>query len=381
MDKMTENFSQAQDTVQASMEVQASIESRDSNTKYKTRTPTGRMPRQWLVDRCDGTSKYDPESRPPSRMCYVPIPVKWFPDSLEQNCCCETFGRIGCIHPENTRVRRNLFRTAFIINVIGLLCLIVSMFAITDTHFNFLWKTEFTQIWLQLIDGPHTFRDVPVFWAMGLRAIAYENQLTDVNGMASFGDICTMLKEHDKSSRRGERLLQNEGESTLLLMASEPEFACNDCERISRRIVPSLFLSMLSYIPNFTTDILRMYSNYDVNCQKFLASTFSWISLATAIYTWVNYRKRCFDSLSTEPFAVNENFERVDIDSDEVYLVVTYHWRAGLGQICLAVATFLKVIDIVFNIILPTPTITRDYLEQVEYEWKYGPENNHDNDE
>ena len=179
-------------------------------------------------------------------------------------------------------------------------------------------------------------------------------------------------------SRREQRQLQNEGDSTLLLMATgpEPKFDCNNCEQISRRIVPSLFLSMLSYIPNFTTDILRMYSNYDVNCQKFLASTFSWISLATAIYTWVNYRKGCFDSLSTEPFAVNENFDRVDIDSDEAYLVINFAWKAGLGQICLAIATFLKVIDIVFNIILPTPTITRDYLEQVEYEWKYGPENN-----
>jgi hypothetical protein len=253
------------------------------------------------------------------------------------------------------------------------------MFAITDSHYNFLWRTEFTQIWLELIDGPNHIKDVPVFWAVGLRAIAYNNELKNVTGMASFGDICAMLS-NEGQSRREQRQLQNESNSTLLLMTSEPEFECNDCQQISRRIVPSLFLSMLSYIPNFTTDILRMYSNYDVNCQKFLASTFSWISLATAIYTWVNYRKGCFDSLSTQPFAVNENFERVDIDSDETYLIVTYKWRAGLGQICLAIATFLKIIDIVFNIILPTPTITRDYLEQVEYEWKYGPANN-SNDE
>lgn len=347
---------------------------RSSSTKY--RTPTGLMPRQWLTDRCDGTSKYNPESRPPCRICYVPLPVKWFPDLLEQNCLCETLGRTGCIDPENTCVRRNLFRAAFIINVIGLLCLIVSMFAITEDHYNFLWRTEFTKVWLQLIEGPADFVNVPVFWAVGLRAIAFDNTLRDENGMAAFGEICAIL-----NNEREYKQQQQNVDSTLLLVASEPEFQCNHCEEISRRIVPSLFLSMLSYIPNFTTDILRMYSNYDVNCQKFLASTFSWISLATAIYTWVNYRKGCFDSLSTEPFAVNQDFERVDFDSPDVYLVVRYAWQAGLGQICLGVATFLKIVDIVINIVLPTPTITRDYLEQVEYEWKYGHANDDDKDE
>lgn len=248
------------------------------------------------------------------------------------------------------------------------------MFAITTDHYNFLWRVEFSKIWLQLIKGPESFADVPVFWAVGLRAIAFDNELKNVNGLAVFGEICAILNEN----KRQEQVQTTSLDPTLLLMTSEPEFECNNCEEISRRIVPSLFLSMLSYIPNFTTDILRMYSNYDVNCQKFLASTFSWISLATAIYTWVNYRKGCFDSLSTEPFAVNEEFERVSFDSPDMYLIVNYKWKAGLGQICLGVATFLKIIDIVFNLILPTPTITRDYLEQVEYEWKYG---HHDDEE
>lgn len=334
-------------------------------------TPSGRMPRQWLIDRCDGTSKYNPESRPPCRICYVPIPVKYFPDLLEQNCCCEAMGRTGCIDPENTRVRRNLFRVAFIINVIGLLCLIVSMFAIADDRYNFLWRTEFTQVWLQLIEGPTNFKDVPVFWAVGLRAIAYDNELKNANGMAAFGDVCAMLNEEQQQQQQQQT--QQSMDPTLKLVTSEPDFECNNCEEISRRIVPSLFLSMLSYIPNFSTDILRMYSNYDVNCQKFLASTFSWISLATAIYTWVNYRKGCFDSLKMEPFAINQDFERVDIDSDDVFLIVRYRWSAGLGQICLGIATFLKIIDILFNIMVRTPTITRDHLEQVEYERRWGP--------
>lgn len=71
------------------------------------------------------------------------------------------------------------------------------------------------------------------------------------------------------------------------------------------------------------------------------------------------------------------------MESDDVYLVMNYKWRAGVGQICLGVATFLKILDIIFNIMVRAPTITRDYLEQVEYEWKYGPESQlrEDNDE
>lgn len=60
------------------------------------------------------------------------------------------------------------------------------------------------------------------------------------------------------------------------------------------------------------------------------------------------------------------------MDSDDVFLVVYFTWSAGLGQICLALATFLKIVDIVCNIVLPTPTITRDHREQEEYELRYG---------
>jgi hypothetical protein len=62
----------------------------------------------------------------------------------------------------------------------------------------------------------------------------------------------------------------------------------------------------------------------------------------------------------------------VDMNSEDVYMVVRFEWKAGLGQICLLLATLLKVVDIVINIVLPTPTITRNHQEQVDYEWKYG---------
>lgn len=91
-----------------------------------------------------------------------------------------------------------------------------------------------------------------------------------------------------------------------------------------------------------------------------------------SLYTWINYRRGCFDGLNTKPFAVNEDFGKVDVDSEDAFLVVEFAWRAGLGQYCLLVATLLKIVDIIINIVLPTPTITRDHQEQVDYEWRYG---------
>jgi hypothetical protein len=235
-----------------------------SETMYVT--PTGRMPRQWLFDRCDGTSKYNPESRPPSIICWVPFVIKLCPDILEQNCICESVGRRGCIDPENTVRRRRLFLSAFIINVIGLLLLVVTSLSIAVNHFELVWRAGFTSAWLTNDEDPET-KSVAT-WFIGLRAVAYDNRLLNVTELFTFAELCEFQKEYYANI-------------TLLVDANEEEFSCSNCEDISRKIVPTLFLSMLSYIPNFTTDILRMYSNYDVNCQKFLASTFSWISFAT----------------------------------------------------------------------------------------------------
>jgi hypothetical protein len=276
--RQDESTSDHDDGVDAAVVVHHRAKRNGSGTIVQYATPTGRMPRQWLFDRCDGTSKYNPESRPPCQACYVPFVIKWCPDILEQNCICESVGRRGCIDPEHTRKRKRLFLSAFIINVIGLLLLIVASFSMADDHFDLVWRAEFTNVWLVIEkEGPDTIGGRFISWGVGLRAVAYENLLNDTEALYTFAELCEMQRKYT-----GDRmLLEDDATMTMLVDANENKFECNNCEDISRKIVPSLFLSMLSYIPNFTTDILRMYSNYDVNCQKFLASTFSWISLAT----------------------------------------------------------------------------------------------------
>jgi hypothetical protein len=133
-------------------------------------------------------------------------------------------------------------------------------------HFDLVWRAEFTNVWLNIVKGPTSLGNHSISWRIGLRAVAYHNAFSGDEELFSFVEMCQ---------------LQNNQTVVLLMEANPDKFDCSSCEDISRKIVPSLFLSMLSYIPTFMTDVLRMYSNYDVNCQKFKASTFAWISLAT----------------------------------------------------------------------------------------------------
>jgi len=324
---------------------------------------THRMPRQWLRDRVYGKSRIDPDEKPPFRLCTVPPPVIWCPDILEQNLCCERCGRMGCIGEQHRFARRALMWTALVSNIVGLTFMFLSALAISD-DFDILWNFSFTRVFLNVIKSPVGFNE-PAMYKVGLRAIAWQSYRFDRSGIMRFRDLCDAVD--------GSLADLDVVGAFLYAQEREASFDCDACEKTSRRIIPSLFLSMLSYIPNFTTDVLRMWTNYDVNCQKFLATTFSWVSLSTAIYTWVNYRNKCFDSLNTDPFAFDENYEPVDdIDSPDAYVVVEFDWEAGFAQICLAAAALLKIVDIACNFLIQTPTITRDFVEQEEYERSFG---------
>lgn len=102
------------------------------------RTPHGGMPRRWLFDRCDGTSKPQLSKRPPTRICMPPPIIKLAPDIFEQNCLCERIGRIGLriFKAENETARRRLLWICFWTNVVGLLFMILSAFAISRTAFG-----------------------------------------------------------------------------------------------------------------------------------------------------------------------------------------------------------------------------------------------------
>jgi len=89
------------------------------------------------------------------------------------------------------------------------------------------------------------------------------------------------------------------------------------------------------------------------------------LTLPLPCLTFVSYRS------NASHHSWNEQLQEVDPDSGDAYLIVQPRYRPGFGEICLALATLLKIVDIICNIMLPTPSITRSHEEQAEYEWKY----------
>lgn len=112
-----------------------------------------------------------------------------------------------------------------------------------------------------------------------------------------------------------------------------------------------------------------------------------------SLYTLVLYNNKCYKSFYTSDaecqlFAVRNltlyaagehaNLEVILPDDNRtvpegyVYLSLCISWGAGNALICWYTATCLKAVDIVANLMLPTPSITRDKEEQRAYEEAHG---------
>ncbi|KAL3920807.1 MAG: hypothetical protein SGARI_006851 [Bacillariaceae sp.] len=162
----------------------------------------------------------------------------------------------------------------------------------------------------------------------------------------------------------------------------------NFCQEVSNSITATLFISLVMYLPSITTDILRMYPHYDVNCQKIFGGFAAVISLAFAFYTFVVYQFRCFRNMGFgticlsagcgDAFGIDDVCEVVEPDASNGYNCPTNFasfnrlFFAGPGWIALATASGLKIFDMIMNIAIPTPSICWTLEEQQEYEDKYG---------
>jgi hypothetical protein len=73
---------------------------------------------QWLLDRVHGDSKFN-ETKPPCFICYVPLPIKWWPNLMETNAAFEAMGKVGIFHPNNQKARSILIGFGLLSNILG----------------------------------------------------------------------------------------------------------------------------------------------------------------------------------------------------------------------------------------------------------------------
>lgn len=152
----------------------------------------------------------------------------------------------------------------------------------------------------------------------------------------------------------------------------DPE-QCQSCADSSSGLITTLVMSVISVLPTITTDVLRMYPNYDVNCQKFFGTIISTISMLLSILTYYKYTNECFSVFyeGVVPYYLNQTVATGEFFDDEPIVETYFGWTAGPGVICMFVATGLKIIDIIAMLMVPTPQITRDHELQKEYERLY----------
>ncbi|OEU23713.1 hypothetical protein FRACYDRAFT_233889 [Fragilariopsis cylindrus CCMP1102] len=122
---------------------------------------------------------------------------------------------------------------------------------------------------------------------MGLLALGIDNSNTDDDiQLVPFGKFCS-----------------TSGMDKFL----SPQDHCNVCSGISIYIVLALLITTAAYIPTFTSNILRLYNQYDMNCTKTAGGCWSLISILGYITVYYCYNYICSPLLSYNELTYVQN--------------------------------------------------------------------------
>jgi len=88
------------------------------------------------------------------------------------------------------------------------------------------------------------------------------------------------------------------------------------------------------------------------------------------IRIFILFGNQCHSSFREGLYCFDADLQEIDCDGagDDFNISAYFGWQAGPGLTALGVATFAKVLDLLCNIILPTPSITRSMKEQADYD-------------
>lgn len=233
-------------------------------------------------------------------------------------------------------------------------CLAISTeyFVLSKTSFHTLTASELTTA-----DGANEMGSVSKLY-MGLTGIAISSssigqQQIDIG----YNQLCDFTST---ASSDGENV------GAILLNPYECD-SCND-NLMSMNVVISIMISVATFFPTFFSQQLRMYSGYDVNCVKVYLTILGMITILLNLNVILSYYFLCF-----QPSMLEDDGSSTTITTNVITDPITkkqyeYDWNWGWGLIFFVAGTCLKFIDVVCNVIVPTPNVTRDRKEQEIYE-------------
>lgn len=234
----------------------------------------------------------------------------------------------------------------FIANVFACILVSFSCFAISQDY-GLLAKSSFGSIVISEIDDKVQGE---ILLDIGLRGIALDNPFTGVETtVVAFENFCE---------------ISDEGLQRYIDPAN-----CAQCEEQSLTFVLSAILAAVSFVPTFFTDILRMFSGYDVNCQKCFGTLFSLLTVGAALNVAVTWKLFCADGFFKNQIYLDRDGNRLSSPDDpDTFYTFDYQYEWGYGMICLILGAALKTFQVLAHFCIPTPSVTRDLKEQKTYE-------------
>jgi len=224
---------------------------------------------------------------------------------------------------------------------------IYACLAMTE-NFELLTTTSFGRV--EITEVNNVFDEV-IKLDVGLRAVALDNPVTGVGQVVvRFDQFCDL--------------------ATNGLQRYMDPSDCDTCNESSSNMVISVIIAAITFLPSFFTDVTRMYSGYDVNCQKCFATIFAFFTVLLSLNTAFSWIYWCGTSFyeGVIPFDVDGNALPPGTPDEEAFALLNFEWKWGYGIMMLTIGTGLKFIDVFVNLCVKTPTVTRDVREQEIYE-------------
>ena len=233
----------------------------------------------------------------------------------------------------------------FLANLAACMLLAYSCFAISQ-NYTLLSHASFGSLTMRERDGK-----IPgeMYLEIGLRAIALDNPLTGVDQVVlSFDKFC-------QTSQQGLQRYMN------------PE-NCASCYDNSLNFVISTILAVISVLPTFFTDILRMFSGYDTNCSKCFGTFFSLCTVGLVLNVLFTWKFLCGNYFYKNEIYLDSSGNRVYPNDPSRVYTIEYHYTWGWALGAMILAACLKFLQVMAHFCVPTPTVTRDLKEQQIYE-------------
>lgn len=254
----------------------------------------------------------------------------------------ETF-RFICLH------------MGFIANVLAMLATSYACLAISTQYF-FLSKSSLGVI--EVNDTTGNLLSEPAYIFLGARGVGFNDPSMADHPLGQYyvvgyDDLCLVAEE------------------TSAYYYFDPTQDCAACasDYFSMNAVISFLVAIPLFFPTFFSQQLRMYSGYDVNCVKNSLSITSILIICLNLNVLLTYIIFCGkQSFQSDPTAFFDAQGDVVDSADDAFIALEFTWSWGWAFNALIISMGLKVIDLLCNVAVPTPKVTRDRHEQEIYE-------------